>query len=98
MTRGSALRTAPVGVLPDRLSTDKASPFYWDAAVARVGVRLGGVEQKTVVEYCVSGGWVRRVVVDPETGLKKRNLFGSGFRIERVHGKVEPHWTMGAHP
>ena len=46
--------------LPDRLSTDPASPFYNEALLARgVGIRFKGVEKTNVEEYCVSEGWVR---------------------------------------
>ena len=46
--------------LPDRLSTDPASPFY-NAEVLQhdVGIRFKGVEKTNVEEYCVSEGWVR---------------------------------------
>ncbi|WP_431270958.1 DUF3297 family protein [Dankookia sp. P2] len=46
--------------LPDRLSTDPASPFYNEELLARgVGIRFKGVEKTNVEEYCVSEGWVR---------------------------------------
>ena len=46
--------------MPDRLSTDPASPFH-DAALLEkgVGIRFNGVEKTNVEEYCVSEGWVR---------------------------------------
>lgn len=47
-------------VLPDRLSTDPASPFYDAELLGRgVGIRFKGVEKTNVEEYCVSEGWVR---------------------------------------
>jgi hypothetical protein len=49
--------------LPDRLSTDPASPFYDAALLERgVGVRFRGAEKTNVEEYCVSEGWVRLAV------------------------------------
>ncbi|MEX6506009.1 DUF3297 family protein [Jiella sp. M17.18] len=46
--------------LPDRLSSDPASPFYDEALLARgVGVRFKGEEKTNVEEYCVSEGWIR---------------------------------------
>ena len=47
--------------LPNRLSTDPASPYYYNAEVlARdVGIRFKGVEKNNVEEYCISEGWIR---------------------------------------
>jgi hypothetical protein len=46
--------------LPDRLSTDPASPYFNEALLARgVGIRFRGLEKTNVEEYCVSEGWVR---------------------------------------
>jgi hypothetical protein len=46
--------------LPDRLSTDPASPFFNEALLSRgVGIRFRGQEKTNVEEYCVSEGWVR---------------------------------------
>jgi hypothetical protein len=46
--------------LPDRLSTDPASPFHNAELLGRgVGIRFNGVEKTNVEEYCVSEGWVR---------------------------------------
>jgi hypothetical protein len=46
--------------LPDRLSTDPASPYFNEALLARgVGIRFRGEEKTNVEEYCVSEGWVR---------------------------------------
>lgn len=53
--------TPPPGTtLPDRLSTDPASPFHDAALLSRgVGIRFRGEERTNVEEYCVSEGWVR---------------------------------------
>ena len=46
--------------LPDRLSTDPASPHYNAEVLQRdIGIRFKGVERTNVEEYCVSEGWVR---------------------------------------
>ena len=46
--------------MPDRLSTDAASPFHDKALLeAGVGIRFNGAEKTNVEEYCVSEGWVR---------------------------------------
>lgn len=46
--------------LPDRLSTDPASPFHDEALLQRgVGIRFNGQEKTNVEEYCISEGWVR---------------------------------------
>jgi Protein of unknown function (DUF3297) len=46
--------------LPDRLSTDPASPFFNEELLSRgVGIRFRGQEKTNVEEYCVSEGWVR---------------------------------------
>lgn len=46
--------------LPDRLSTDPASPFHNAELLAQgVGIRFNGTEKTNVEEYCVSEGWVR---------------------------------------
>ena len=46
--------------LPDRLSTDPASPYH-DAAVLEhhIGIRFNGTERSDVDEYCISEGWVK---------------------------------------
>ncbi len=46
--------------LPDRLSTDPASPFHNAELLAKgIGIRFNGNEKTNVEEYCVSEGWVR---------------------------------------
>ena len=49
--------------LPDRLSTNPASPFYDEALLQKgIGVRFKGIERNNVEEYCISEGWVRMAV------------------------------------
>ena len=46
--------------LPDRLSTDPASPHHVQALMGRdIGVRFNGRERHDVEEYCISEGWIR---------------------------------------
>jgi hypothetical protein len=46
--------------LPDRLSTDPASPHHQPAVFEHeIGIRLNGKERADVEEYCVSEGWVK---------------------------------------
>ena len=76
--------------LPDRLSTNPASPHYDAEALTRgVGIRLNGVEKTTVEEYCVSEGWVR---VSVGKTLDRR---GNPLTI-KLNGTVEPYYRDGA--
>lgn len=75
--------------LPDRISIERPSAFY-DEVVTDLGVRIDGIEQDSVVEYCVSEGWAR---------IGERDLHGKliwefdHYRARRVDGvKVEPYW------
>jgi hypothetical protein len=71
--------------MPDRLSTDPASPFYDKDLLERgVGVRFKGVEKNNVEEYCVSEGWVR-LAVGNSVDRKGRPL------TMKVQGVVEPY-------
>jgi hypothetical protein len=46
--------------MPDRLSTDPASPFHNPELLQKgVGIRFNGVERTNVEEYCISEGWVK---------------------------------------
>lgn len=72
--------------LPDRLSTDPASPHYNEAVLARdVGIRFNGVEKTNVEEYCVSEGWIK------VAAGKTRDRKGQPLTI-KLKGKVEPYF------
>ena len=72
--------------LPDRLSTDPASPYYNAEVLARdVGIRFKGIEKTNVEEYCVSEGWIRV----PAGTAKDR--YGNPLTI-KLHGPVEPYF------
>ncbi|WP_418316951.1 DUF3297 family protein [Piscinibacter sakaiensis] len=46
--------------LPDRLSTDPASPHHVAEVFEHpVGIRFNGKERSDVEEYCISEGWIR---------------------------------------
>ena len=72
--------------LPDRLSTDPASPYYNAEVLARdVGIRFKGIEKTNVEEYCVSEGWIRV----PAGAAKDR--YGNPLTI-KLRGPVEPYY------
>ena len=72
--------------LPDRLSTDPASPYYNAYVLARdVGIRFKGAEKTNVEEYCVSEGWIRV----PAGTAKDR--YGNPLTI-KLSGPVEPYY------
>jgi len=72
--------------LPDRLSTDPASPYYNAEVLARdVGIRFKGAEKTNVEEYCVSEGWIR-VPAGPA-----KDRYGNPLTI-KLHGPVEPYF------
>lgn len=76
--------------LPDRLSTNPASPYYDAALLERgIGVRFKGVDKNNVEEYCVSEGWVRLSV---GTTVDRR---GNPLTM-KVTGAVEPYFRTSA--
>ena len=75
----------PDNTLPDRLSTNPASPHHDAALLERgVGIRFNGVEKTNVEEYCVSEGWVRVAV---GTTMKRD---GTPMTM-KLSGTVEPY-------
>lgn len=80
--------TAPQAAapLPDRLSTDPASPHYDEAVLKReVGIRFNGAEKTNVEEYCVSEGWIK------VAAGKTRDRKGNPLTL-KLKGKVEPYY------
>jgi hypothetical protein len=72
--------------LPDRLSTDPASPYYDADLLARdVGVRFNGKERTNVEEYCVSEGWIR------VAAGASRDRYGNPLLL-KIKGSVEPYF------
>ena len=46
--------------LPDHLSIDSQSPFYYAAIFEfDIGIRFNGKERKDVEEYCISESWIK---------------------------------------
>lgn len=71
--------------MPDRLSTDPASPFHDKALLERgVGIRFNGAEKTNVEEYCVSEGWVR-VSLGRTVDRRGKPL------TQKLNGTVEPY-------
>ena len=71
--------------LPDRLSTNPASPFHNAELLERgIGVKFNGVDRNNVEEYCVSEGWVRLAVG------KTVDRNGNAMTV-KYKGKVEPY-------
>lgn len=72
--------------LPDRLSTNPASPYYNEELLARdIGIRFDGKERTNVEEYCVSEGWIR---VAAGKAVDRR---GNPLTI-KLNGPVEPYF------
>ena len=72
--------------LPDRLSTNPASPFYDNDVLMRgVGIMFNGEEKTNVDEYCVSEGWIR------VTAGKAVDRKGNPLTI-KLSGAVAPFW------
>ncbi len=72
--------------LPDRLSTNPASPHYDETVLQRdVGIRFNGVEKTNVEEYCVSEGWVR------VAAGKAKDRRGNPMTL-KLKGTVEPYF------
>lgn len=76
---------AETAELPDRLSTNPASPHHNAELLERgVGVKFNGVDRNNVEEYCVSEGWVRLAVG------KTVDRHGNAMTV-KYKGKVEPY-------
>ena len=76
--------------LPDRLSTNPASPYYDEAVLARdIGIRFNGAEKTNVEEYCVSEGWIK------VAAGKTRDRKGNPLTI-KLKGTVEPYYRAAA--
>jgi hypothetical protein len=72
--------------LPDRLSTNPASPYYDAALLERnVGIRFNGAEKTNVEEYCVSERWIR------VAAGKAKDRAGNPLTI-KLTGTVEPYF------
>ena len=76
----------PTDTPPDRLSLDPRSPHYDEPLLSRgVGIKFNGKEKTSVIEYCISEGWIR---VAAGRSLDRR---GQPMTI-RLNGTVEPYF------
>ena len=72
--------------LPDRLSLDPRSPYFDEAVLSRgVGIKFNGKEKTSVIEYCISEGWIRIAAG------KSRDRDGRPMTI-KLNGQVEPYF------
>ena len=72
--------------LPDRLSLDSRSPYFDEAVLSRgVGIKFNGKEKTSVIEYCISEGWIRIAAG------KSRDRYGQPMTI-KLNGQVEPYF------
>jgi hypothetical protein len=72
--------------LPDRLSLDPRSPYFDEAVLSRgVGIKFNGKEKTSVIEYCISEGWIRIAAG------KSRDRYGQPMTI-KLNGQVEPYF------
>jgi hypothetical protein len=75
---------------PDRLSLDPRSEHFDEALLSRgVGIKFNGQEKTSVIEYCVSEGWIR------VAAGKSRDRFGQPMTL-KLNGKVEPYFETPA--
>jgi hypothetical protein len=71
---------------PDRLSLDPRSPFFDEALLSRgVGIKFNGEEKTNVIEYSISGGWIRIAAG------RSRDRYGQPMTI-KLKGSVEPYF------
>jgi hypothetical protein len=71
---------------PDRLSLDPRSDYFDESLLSRgVGIKFNGQEKTSVVEYCISEGWIRIVAG------KSLDRYGQPMTI-KLQGKVEPYF------
>ncbi|MGH6658853.1 MAG: DUF3297 family protein [Sphingomicrobium sp.] len=76
----------PKDTPPDRLSLDPRSPYFDEPLLSRgVGIKFNGNEKTSVIEYCISEGWIR---VAAGRSLDRR---GQPMTI-RLNGIVEPYF------
>lgn len=81
--------------IPDRLSAFPGPHFHKDHPPVRITV--DGVEYTgRVVEFCVSKGWVRHLVLDDD-GDPIMASDGKSCRIKWKHGRVAV-WLLDAEP
>lgn len=73
--------------IPDRVSLEEDSPFYFPAW-QKIGVRFNGGDRRSVVEFCVSEGWLRTQIFH---GGRPKKVDGKSV-TNTLHGVIEPYW------
>lgn len=76
-------QTEIISEFPDRLCIEAMSKFF-STSCAYVGVRVDGVESNDIVEYCLSGRWVR---------IGQRDA-GNNLIRERLNFKTTHKWDV----
>lgn len=74
-------------VIPDRVSLENGSPHYFNKW-RDIGVRFNGGERNSVLEFCVSEGWIRTQIFHGGRPKMERGKFIG----QRLNGIVEPYW------
>lgn len=71
--------------MPDRLSLDPRSPYYDEDILSKgVGIKFNGKEKTSVIEYCISEGWIR------VAAGRSLDRYGQPMTV-KLKGKVEPY-------
>jgi hypothetical protein len=90
LAKAPRMADTPSDTPPDRLSLDPRSDFYDEALLSRgVGIRFNGQEKTSVIEYCISEGWIR------VAAGKSRDRYGQPMTL-KLSGKVEPYFETPA--
>lgn len=66
---------------------EKKSLFYNPRGI-KLAVSVNGIEQSRVIEYSISGGWIRYYETD-EAGNIKLGVTGTMARVKRKFGEVK---------
>jgi hypothetical protein len=71
---------------PDRLSLDPRSEYFDESLLSRgVGIKFNGQEKTSVIEYSISGGWIR------VAAGRSLDRYGQPMTV-KLKGKVEPYF------
>ena len=76
--------------IPDRLSTQQGAPYYKGKKIIQgLRISIDGIEQLgSVIEYCISKGWVRVLDCDA-AGKPKLNMLKTALATKLIYGKIE---------
>ena len=82
-------KTEPEAGIPDRVSIDPESPYFF-SDYKSIGVRFNGqVRQNDVEEFCVSEGWIRKRLTNARGQLIRER---GKVRTLKMRGTVRPFW------